>query len=180
MAVLSAEQLTKLRQGFEREGDAATWTKADLNAAFPAIADHAPVAPQFGFAGMDLGSAEPPPPPTGQPFRPRGMMIPGWAGGLTARIIAFDAGTDTITLDPALVVAPAAGDTFAILHKHVEAAGLTATEKAKLVTAARMIANKADHDVASGVNRYYDDAGTGVLVTQTPTETGGVVTVTPS
>ena len=39
MAVLNAEQLVKLRQAFEREGDVATWVKADLNAAFQAIED---------------------------------------------------------------------------------------------------------------------------------------------
>lgn len=108
------------------------------------------------------------------------QMTSGAASGLTARITAFDAGNDAITFDPAMVVTPAVGDTFDILRKHVEAAGLTASEKAKLVTAARMTANKADHDVASGVNRYYDDAGTTVLVIRTPTETDGVVTVTPS
>jgi len=48
------------------------------------IADHAPVAPQFGFSGTEpdavvLG-------PTGQPFRMRGMMIPGWAGGRFGRV----------------------------------------------------------------------------------------------
>jgi hypothetical protein len=47
-------------------------------------ADHAPVAPQFGFSGTDsdagvLG-------PTGQPFRPRGMMVPGFAGGRFGRV----------------------------------------------------------------------------------------------
>lgn len=49
------------------------------------IADHAPVAPQFGFIGMDLGGVEVAP-PTGQPFRMRGMMIPGFAGGRFGRV----------------------------------------------------------------------------------------------
>lgn len=39
MAVLSTEQLTVLRQNFERERDTATWVKADLNAAFQALED---------------------------------------------------------------------------------------------------------------------------------------------
>lgn len=39
MAVLTVEQLVKLRQGFESEGDIATWVKADLNSAFQAIED---------------------------------------------------------------------------------------------------------------------------------------------
>ena len=36
---MTAEQLVTLRQNFEREGDVATWVKADLNAAFQAIED---------------------------------------------------------------------------------------------------------------------------------------------
>ena len=39
MAVLTSEQLVKLRQGFESEGNVATWIKADLNSAFQAIED---------------------------------------------------------------------------------------------------------------------------------------------
>jgi len=39
MAVLTPEQLVSLRQAFEREGDVATWGKADLNAALQAIED---------------------------------------------------------------------------------------------------------------------------------------------
>ena len=39
MAVLTAEQLVKLRQGFESEGDVATWVKVDLNVVFQAIED---------------------------------------------------------------------------------------------------------------------------------------------
>lgn len=39
MAILTAEQLASLRQGFEREGNYGPWVKADLNAAFQAIED---------------------------------------------------------------------------------------------------------------------------------------------
>ncbi len=39
MAVLTAEQLASLRQGFEHEGNYGPWLKADLNAAFQAIED---------------------------------------------------------------------------------------------------------------------------------------------
>ena len=39
MTILPTEQLVELRQAFEREGDAATWMKADLNAGFQAIED---------------------------------------------------------------------------------------------------------------------------------------------
>lgn len=50
--------------------------------------------------------------------------------------------------------------------------------KVQLVSAA--LFNKRDHTVATGVDRVYDAAGTTVVRTLTPTESGGVVTVTPS
>lgn len=109
----------------------------------------------------------------------------GSADGLTARITAFDPAQDQITFAPALVVAPVAGVTFDILRKHVEAPGSGATDfdqtqKNLILLASRKLVNKRDHNVASGKNRFYDDAGTGVIQTDTPSETGGVVTVTPS
>lgn len=42
------------------------------------------------------------------------------------------------------------------------------------------IANKSTHAVATGVDVIYDDDGVTVLKTITPSETGGVVTLTPS
>ncbi len=39
MAVLTSEQLDKARQGFEREGDVATWEKVHVNSAMQAIED---------------------------------------------------------------------------------------------------------------------------------------------
>ena len=51
MAVLTAEQLGKLRMGVQTEGDAATWLSTDMDAALQAIEDKwEEVRPQFSAA----------------------------------------------------------------------------------------------------------------------------------
>lgn len=49
-----------------------------------------------------------------------------------------------------------------------------------LDAAARVLVNLLDLTLASGVVEVYDDAGENVVLTLTPTEASGVVTVTPS
>ena len=50
----------------------------------------------------------------------------------------------------------------------------------KVNLGAKALVNKREHTVATGVDQVYDDNGTTLLRTLTPSESGGVITVTPA
>ncbi len=58
------------------------------------------------------------------------------------------------------------------------ATDLLDTDKVNL--GAKALVNKREHTVATGVDKVYDDDGSTLLRTLTPSESGGVITVTPA
>ena len=50
----------------------------------------------------------------------------------------------------------------------------------KVNLGAKALVNQRDHTVATGVDKIYDDNGSTLLRTLTPSESGGVITVTPA
>lgn len=58
--------------------------------------------------------------------------------------------------------------------------GLSTQQAAELHLCKAILANEAEQDVDTGVIRHKDDDGTTVLLTKTPSEAAGTITITPS
>ena len=70
--------------------------------------------------------------------------------------------------------------TAVLAHFSVAKRGTKGLDGAKVTKAAKALLNKRDQTIATGVTKLYDDDGTTVIQTETPSESGGVLTITPS